>query len=77
MSNVSAIVMEEVTPSATAQHTLLAPEEVQVREREREGGGRVGEREGEREGGRVVSVMREASSSVAAGTEPCSGQGRQ
>ena len=30
ISNVSAIVMEEALPSATAQHTLLAPEEVQV-----------------------------------------------
>ena len=30
VGNVSAVAMEEVTPSATAQHTLLAPEEVQV-----------------------------------------------
>ena len=31
VSNVSAVVMEEALPTATAQHTLLAPEEVQVR----------------------------------------------
>ena len=37
VSNVPAIALEEVTPSATAQHTLLAPEEIQVSKREREG----------------------------------------
>lgn len=30
VSNVPAVVMEEITPLATAQHTLLAPEEIQV-----------------------------------------------
>ena len=46
VSNVAAIAMEEVTPSAVAQHMLLAPEELQVSQREGEGErGRARERE--------------------------------